>query len=786
MKKRLFALLLAISMIIMTVASLSSCDLLDFIDSLEQKESENTESTSDRETAGGDRPQEGDKKPSPEPPADSDDKPSAPHPIPDVDEFTSAQMNFAVNLFKGSVAQRENDSNQLISPISVMLALAMTANGAKGETLAEMEQTLGGLDIDRLTEALKIYVANLPEDEKYKLHIANSIWFRDDSDRLSVKDNFLSCGRDNFDAEIRKEPFDDGTLEDINAWVDENTDGMIKNVLDEIPGEAVMYLINALAFDAKWQTTFDDHSVSYGEFYAPDGSIKRVEMMSSEEYGYLVGADCRGFIKYYEDKSYAFVALLPDPDVDIYGYIASLDSASLYSMISDPISSPVNIKLPKFSYEYSLEMKPVLSGMGMTAAFDHSVADFSDMAVSSAGNIAISRVLHKTFIDVTQYGTRAGAATVIEATDEGISTPPPEVFLDRPFVYMIIECENNLPLFMGTVTDFEDAEVIGQVSSIEPTYSDSIRIDWYESFEYLEKFDDMIVNFYDRHPVIRIDSAEELKLLKERLGWQGGIIGDSIESEKTFLEKNSLFLVYVEEFSGSVELELVSCILGDTSEEDTLKLHIKERIPECVTDDMAGWLVAVGIPKAMSADITEYDVSISSELLVYEEEHDLSPATIRVDGLGFLQDRFANMIDTVSGGCPIMRIDSQEELDALTTLLSAEEGYFELDNKQGGESYRELCARLYEGYFDEYSLVIIYVTENSGSDALVLRESTYSQSNGVRSLNYTIARILPIDGTESTSDMAGWFVCATIGKRYAEDDINYNVEFVTDYYLTWE
>lgn len=171
------------------------------------------------------------------------------------DRFIKSQAEFALALFKESM---KDGVNSLVSPLSVTLALAMTANGADGETLAEMEKLLGGdIPIDELNEYLHTYVSRLPSDEKAKLNIANSIWFKDDEDSLVVNKDFLQRNADYYGASAYKSPFDDSTVGDINGWVDENTDGMIKKLLDNIPEEAVMYLINAICFDAEWSNPFN-------------------------------------------------------------------------------------------------------------------------------------------------------------------------------------------------------------------------------------------------------------------------------------------------------------------------------------------------------------------------------------------------------------------------------------------------------------------------------------------------------------------------------------------------
>ena len=369
-----------------------------------------------------------------------------------TDVSDAAVTDFAIRLFKESMADGENT---LISPLSVLVALSMTANGADNETLSQMEAVLG-MPIDQLNTWISTYMANLPEEEKYKLSLANSIWFTDD-ERFTVNQDFLQTNADYYGADIYRAPFDDDTCKDINKWVKDNTDGLIKNILDQIPKEAVMYLINALAFDAEWQDIYFESQVREGEFTTENGEKRNVDMMYSEENKYLEDKHATGFIKYYKDRKYAFAALLPKEGTTVSEYIASLDGEHLNNLLTNAKSAFVNTSIPKFETEYDVEMSAVLSGMGMPDAFSGATADFSKLGHSTAGNIFINRVLHKTFISVDDRGTKAGAATVVEMNDECalIIEDPKQVFLDRPFVYMLIDCETNQPFFIGTMMDVE-------------------------------------------------------------------------------------------------------------------------------------------------------------------------------------------------------------------------------------------------------------------------------------------------------------------------------------------
>ena len=371
------------------------------------------------------------------------------------DAFAQSQMLLAVELFQSSVLESK-DENVLISPLSIQLALAMTANGADGNTKAEMEALLGGeISLEDLNEYLYSYVNNLPSAEKYKLQIANSIWFRDDEGRLQVEKDFLQKNADYYGAQAYKAAFDDQTLKDINNWVMDHTDGMIDSILDQIDEYAVMYLINALVFDAEWQHVYDKSDVYKGKFTNIGGTEKQVDMMHSEETVYLQDENAIGFMKPYSGSKYNFAVLLPNEGVDIYEYIAGLTGESLMETLSTPQLGMVMATLPKFSYEYELTMNDVLKELGMPSAFSGDTADFSKMAHSSRGNIYIGDVLHKTFISVDELGTKAGAVTKVEMNDESAPMSEWVVNLNRPFVYMIIDNGTNLPVFIGTVMDVQ-------------------------------------------------------------------------------------------------------------------------------------------------------------------------------------------------------------------------------------------------------------------------------------------------------------------------------------------
>lgn len=374
---------------------------------------------------------------------------------PDSD-FISSQMSFSVNLFK-ECYKDNNGENMLISPLSAIPALAMTANGANEATLKGMEEVLGGgMPIDSLNKYLKTYLGNLKSTDKdeFQMHMANSIWFRDDAERLTVEKEFLQTNQSYYGSEIYKASFDDSTVNEINGWVKENTHGMIDSIIQKLKPEDIMCLINALAFEAEWETPYHSDDIFDRIFTNAKGEEKTVEMMFSEEGLYLRDEKATGFLKHYKGGKFSFGALLPNEGISVEEYVNSLTAEGLLKTLTlNKEACTVNTVIPKFKYDYSTELTEPLKNMGMADAFDAGSADFSKLGKSQNGNIYISTVLQKTFIQVDEKGTKAGAATAVMIADGcAIADPEPKsVVLDRPFVYMIVDNETGLPVFMGVV-----------------------------------------------------------------------------------------------------------------------------------------------------------------------------------------------------------------------------------------------------------------------------------------------------------------------------------------------
>ena len=389
--------------------------------------------------------------------------------------FRKAQSKFSADLLR-QLQESEGDKNKnlLISPVSVSLALGMTMNGAKGDTLTEMQKVLGD---DLTAEQLNAYYAGwsdsllkpvkilqfdeargvMAERNSAPVTLANAIWIRDNESFIHVPEQFLQTTADYYKAGAFKAPFDETTVKDINSWCDENTHHMIPEVIQALTPEDIMVLANALTFEDVWQQVYEEYQVRDGKFTAANGEKRDVKMMLSSEDCYLSDDSAAGFIKRYRDTRYSFAAVLPNEGVSLDEYIASLDGETITKLLDSAESCEVETTMPKFSFDYSVTMNDALKALGMPTAFIPGTADFTGLNDAEGIDTWIGKVIHKTHIEVSETGTKAAAVTAV-VMEGGCGMDPPEpkvVTLDRPFLFMILDNESKLPIFIGTVKDIQ-------------------------------------------------------------------------------------------------------------------------------------------------------------------------------------------------------------------------------------------------------------------------------------------------------------------------------------------
>lgn len=363
-----------------------------------------------------------------------------------------AITSFGVGLLQ-QVYQADTEENLLLSPLSAAYALGMTANGAKGQTLEQMEQVLG-LPADQLSQALGGYLVQLGQDKQ--LHLANSLWVNG-KEEFHPNQDFLDKAAGQYQAQVFQGPFDDEMLKQINSWVSKKTQGRIPFILQELDNRDVMVLLNALYFDAKWEIPYRKTQIEDEIFTTEAGEQRQAKMMHSGEDLYWQLEGGQGFLKPYQGDRYVFAALLPPEGTAMADFLPRITGEGLARALEQARNEDVRVSIPQFKWEGSYELIGSLKGLGIMDAFDPSTADFSALGTSEAGPIYVDLVRQKTYIQVDDQGTKAAASTAIAMKDGAAPVQKQiyEIYLDRPFFYLLLDRQTNTPLMMGVMMDLE-------------------------------------------------------------------------------------------------------------------------------------------------------------------------------------------------------------------------------------------------------------------------------------------------------------------------------------------
>ena len=358
------------------------------------------------------------------------------------DAFMQAYRDYAFRLFQENY--RQHPQTGMISPFSLYMALGMLGNAAGGDTKTELEQLLG-LPMDENNRYAKAWMNQLEKDGAFSG--ANAIWIQNSFSK-NVERDFLKRCADYYKASVIATDFlDPMAVGDVNQWVNDKTNGMIHKLYDEIDPMTVSILMNAIAFEAKWQEAFREENIHDGEFTHENGSVTIESMMcGTAESGFFENEYCTGCAKDYMGGNFAFLALRPKDGVAISTLVDWLSEENFAALMQSAKHGNVRLELPSFEEEYSVSMVPMLKNMGVNRAFLFGTADFT--AFSKMERLCVSDVLQKTFISVDAKGTRAAAVTGITIVNVSLMNEYSVTF-DRSFVYMIVDKDGNLPVFMG-------------------------------------------------------------------------------------------------------------------------------------------------------------------------------------------------------------------------------------------------------------------------------------------------------------------------------------------------
>lgn len=365
-------------------------------------------------------------------------------------QLVSSADKFGLKLFK-KVNELEQNKNLFISPLSVSLALGMTLNGANTSTYDSMRNTLElpNISQENINEAYKSLIELLTGiDPKVNFKIANSIFYRN---TYTFEKDFIEVNKKYFDALVQGLNFNNpATVNIINQWVKENTNGKIEKIVDSIENDIVMFLINALYFKGTWKYEFDKKNTKDDWFTQPNGARSTCKMMVQEsEFNYLANEDFQAIDLPYGDGAFSMTIFLPKQNRDVNSFIANITESNWNNWLNNFSKQNVKLYLPKFKLEYEIQMKEVLTALGMGIAFDPYNADFTKL-YQGAERVYISKVKHKTFVDVYEEGTEAAAVTSVEI---GITSVGQDIVMrcDRPFVFVIREKNSNSILFIGKI-----------------------------------------------------------------------------------------------------------------------------------------------------------------------------------------------------------------------------------------------------------------------------------------------------------------------------------------------
>lgn len=354
--------------------------------------------------------------------------------------FRAASWDFGLELLLAC------GEGQVISPLSVQMALAMAGAGAEGQTRQEMEAVLG-LSVEDLNRFHHSLLENLPRE----LGLASGVWFHEAEDRIQINEDYLETCLAYYGAQAATGPFDETTRQEINNWVSQATHGRIAELLNALDSASVVCLVNALSLEGTWLAGYQDQDLIPGTFTQADGREQDVTMMCSTESYYIESQGFTGFVKGLQEGNLKFAALLPPEGTDLMTALEDLGSHTLAELVLEPQAGEVTVQLPRLTLETSLDLREPLTQLGMGGIFSPA-ADFSGMG-QSPGGLSVGQVQHAARVDVGLDGIEADAATAAICTYAiGVPEAARAVTLDRPFLLCVLDGDSGTPLFLAAVT----------------------------------------------------------------------------------------------------------------------------------------------------------------------------------------------------------------------------------------------------------------------------------------------------------------------------------------------
>lgn len=336
--------------------------------------------------------------------------------------------------------------NSLISPLSINMAMYMLRNGANTTTAAEMDDALQIDQVNHINSAskdlLKVFNKN---EEGFKANLQNAVFY--DPSKLNLSPAYKDSLNIYYGAEVEQLDFkEDRSVEVVNEWVAKATEDKIIKVLDDIKPEEVMFLLNALYLKADWDNGFPKERTSEQDFTNLDGSTSTIDFMNQDAHFTGFESDEINYLSMTLSDSSMVCKMIMPKDQPVSSYLEQLNAEQVKSLDEKAVNQRFMVSLPKIKVKYHKLLNPYLIDMGMTEAFTEQ-ADLTGIGTST-GKLYVSRVLHDTYLEMDEAGIEGAAVTTVGV---GVTSLPPQLTYDRPYIILIEDIKTGAPLFYGVV-----------------------------------------------------------------------------------------------------------------------------------------------------------------------------------------------------------------------------------------------------------------------------------------------------------------------------------------------
>lgn len=367
---------------------------------------------------------------------------------------SNGTTSFAFDFIHALQKTQPAEENLFVSPLSLHMALGMLLNGAEKETANEIQKALkmDAVALADLNAAYKTLINDLPiADSKVSLGLANSVWYRND---FSVENDFQSVLKNSFESEVTGLPFDNVAKDRINKWASDNTNGKIKQVIDQIKPDYVMFLLNALYFKGDWKTRFDAKKTKDAPFKLESGQSKNIRMMYAEaDFEVGAGLNYNAVRLPYANGQFNMTLIIPKGQNTVDEVLKGITGEGWTKLNNGMAKQGITVGLPKFTLDYSAQLKETLQGMGIKRAFEEDNAQLDK--INKLKQLYVDFVKQDAYLGVDEQGTEAAAVTTIGIGLTSAGPEPARYICDRPFGLVISENTSNTILFMGRIKNPE-------------------------------------------------------------------------------------------------------------------------------------------------------------------------------------------------------------------------------------------------------------------------------------------------------------------------------------------